>query len=71
MKHGISKKYMHDISKKWSCEVMWQIKYLSLPAEDVSTPHYARCWLKVQTLWSSDQGEGSQDFRKYIQHANA
>ena len=37
--------------------------YASLPAEDVSIPHQARCWLSVrgsQTwsfLWSSDQHE--------------
>ena len=30
---------MHDISTEWSCWVMWQIKYISLPAEDVSTPN--------------------------------
>ena len=30
---------MHDISKEWSCGVMWQIKYMSPPTEDVSTPH--------------------------------
>ena len=24
---------------EWSCGVVWQIKYISLPAENVSTPH--------------------------------
>ena len=30
---------MHDISAEWFCGVTWQIKYISQPAEDISTPH--------------------------------
>ena len=30
--------HMHGI-KQWSCWVVWQIKYTSLPAEDVLIPH--------------------------------
>ena len=29
----------HDISTEWSGWVTWQIKYISAPAEDVSTPN--------------------------------
>ena len=31
--------YMYDISTEWSCRVTWDIKYISLPEEDVSIPH--------------------------------
>ena len=34
---------MHDIPTEWSCWVTWQIKYISPPAEDVSTAQYASC----------------------------
>ena len=29
---------LYDISAEWSCGVTWQIKYISPPVEDVSTP---------------------------------
>ena len=47
----------HDISIEWSCSVMWQIKYISQPAEDVSTPQYASCWhsVKDSQTWPFNQ----------------
>ena len=35
----LSPLYMHDISTESSCRVTWQMKYVFLPAEDVSISH--------------------------------
>ena len=48
---------IHGISTEWSCGVMWQIKYISSPAEDAWTQHKARCLLSIRgsQTWPFDQ----------------
>ena len=51
---------MHDTSIEWSCGAMWQIKYISPPAEDEWTPNKIRCWLSVwsEVGWGGVGGGG-------------
>ena len=46
----------HDNSTEWFSGVTWQ-KNISQPAEDLSIPHQARCWLSVRgsQTWPFDQ----------------
>ena len=48
---------MNGISTEWSCGVSWQMKFIYPPAEDASTLHQARCWLRVRgsQTWPFDQ----------------
>ena len=48
----------HDPSMKWYCDVMLQIKYIFLLAEDLWTPNYASCWFTetptLKVTWPFD-----------------
>ena len=60
---------IHDITTEWSSGVAWQIKYISPPSKDVSTPHKVRSWLSERgsQIWAFNQVTNvrSRDYLKY------